>query len=126
MPSREASLENLEKAMLNWRRPRPWRSKDEAQMIRRLVFSWLTSRGSKPSGRAWARALGISHTWLQKLARKFRADPTEMWQMQGARGDPAFAQLSRAKECTQEMRGRGELRSKRRGKPGKTQESYRT
>jgi hypothetical protein len=35
-------------------------------MIRRFAFQWFTG-GRKPSGREWARQLGIGHTWLQKL-----------------------------------------------------------
>jgi hypothetical protein len=74
MPSHESSMRNLEKARARWRRPRPWRSSQEAQMIRRFVFWWLTSRGRRPSGRTWARDLGVSHTWLQKLVRELMAE----------------------------------------------------
>jgi hypothetical protein len=78
-------------------------------MIRRFVFQWFTG-GSKPSGRDWARQLGISHTWLQKLAREFQADPSEMWRQQAAKGDPRFSDLTRAQEYSRQMRQRGELR----------------
>jgi hypothetical protein len=79
-------------------------------MVRRYVLLWLTCRdASKPSGRAWARELGISHTWLQKLVREFTEDPGEMRRLQ-AYGDPTLAQLNRAKEYTRQMRERGELR----------------
>jgi hypothetical protein len=50
----------------------------------------------------WAR-LGIGHTWLQKLVREYQADPNEMWRLQERRGDPQFADLSRAREYTAEM-----------------------
>ena len=79
-------------------------------MIRRYVFQWLTCHGSRPSGRAWARALGVSHTWLQKLAREFKADPRKMWRLQATKGDPRFSDLSRAREYSRQMRERGELR----------------
>jgi hypothetical protein len=128
MPSYESSMENLEKARVRWRQPRPWRSKDEGQMIRRLVFWWSTCRDRrKPSGRDWARQLGISHTWLQKLVREFTADPSEMWRLRATRGDPQFAELSRAQECTREMKERGELRPSRRAKclkPSRSRESF--
>jgi hypothetical protein len=39
-----------------------------------------------------------------------------MWRLQAARGDPQFAELSRAKEHTQQVKERGELRSSRRQK----------
>jgi len=110
-------MRNLAKAKARWRPPRPWRSDQESQMIRRYVIQWLTCRDrNKPSGRAWARALGISHTWLHKLVREFKADPSEMWRLQVTYGDPAFAQLSLAKEYTREMRERGELRLSRRAR----------
>jgi hypothetical protein len=79
-------------------------------MVRRLVLWWLTCRDrSKPSGRAWAWELDISHTWLQKLVREFTADPSKMRPLQ-AYGDPALAQPNHAKEHTRQMGERGQLR----------------
>jgi hypothetical protein len=73
-------------------------------MIRRWVLWWHTSRDkSKPSGRAWARKLGISHVWLLKLVRQFKTNPAEVRRLQ-AYGDPTLEQLRRAKEYTQIMR----------------------
>jgi hypothetical protein len=109
MPSYESSMRNLAKARAKWRPPRPWRSSQESQMIRRIAFQWFTG-GRKPSGREWARQLGISHTWLQKLVRKFMADPNEMWRLQRANGDPKFTELSRARDYSRQMKERGELR----------------
>src|SRR5271154_3647374 len=100
MPSYESSMRNLEKARAKWRSPLPWRSSDESRMIQRLIFQWLTCRGTRPSGRAWARQLGVSHTWLQKLVRRFQADPSEMLREARHCGDPTFAQLTRAREYT--------------------------
>jgi hypothetical protein len=80
-------------------------------MIRRFVFQWFTCRDrSRPSGRVWARQLGISHTWLQKLVQEFEADPSEMWRLQRAKGDPKFTDFTRAQEYSGQMRERGELR----------------
>jgi bifunctional non-homologous end joining protein LigD len=111
MPSYESSMRNLAKARAKGCPPRPWRSKEEAEMVRRYTFWWFTCRDrSRPSGRDWARQLGITHTWLQKLVRQFEANPDEMWQMQLAYGDPTFAQFSHAKEVSKEMKRRGELR----------------
>jgi hypothetical protein len=110
MPSYESSMRNLAKAWARWRAPRPWRSSHESRMIRSYAFLWHTSCGTKPSGRAWARDLGISHTWLQKLVRRFQADANEMWRLQATRGDPRFEDLIRARECSRQMRERGELR----------------
>jgi hypothetical protein len=63
MPSYKSSMRNLAKARARWRPPRPWRSSNESLMIRRYSFQWYTARGKKPSGREWARKLGISHTY---------------------------------------------------------------
>ena len=88
------------------------------------MFQWLTCRGTKPSGRAWARALGVRHTWLQKLVREFAADPSKMWRLQAARGDPRFTELSRAREYSHMMKERGELRSSRLARTAKFFERY--
>jgi hypothetical protein len=112
MPSYESSMQNLEKAQASWRPPRPCRSSKEGEIIRRFVFLWFTCRDpNRPSGRSWAKQLGISHTWLQKLVRQFRTDPSEMWRLQARRGDPQFADLTRARELTQQMKENGLLRS---------------
>jgi hypothetical protein len=116
MPSYESSMRNLARARASGRPPRPWRSSDESRTIQRLVFQWLTCRGSRPSGRAWARNIGVSHTWLQKLVRRFLSDPTEMLREERLRGDPTFVQLTRAREYTDRMRDRGELRPAGRAK----------
>ena len=110
MPSYESSMQNLARARERWRQPRLWRSSQESQLIRRYVFQWLTCRGKKPSGREWAKELGISHTWLQRLVQRFQADPNEMWSLQRVKGDPRFEDLTHAQERSRQMRDRGELR----------------
>lgn len=110
MPTYESSMRNLAKARAVWRPPRPWRSRDEARMVRRYVFPWLTARGKRPSERAWARELGISHTWLQNLVRKFMAELNEMWRLRVVKCDAKFAELTRAREYSRQMSESGELR----------------
>jgi len=110
MGTYEAAVDNLEKAMINWRPPRPCRSAEESEMIRRLVFWWFTACGEKPSARAWARGLGISHTWMQKLIREFKANPNKGWELQAGHGDPTLKELEYARERTEELRTRGEIR----------------
>ena len=68
----------------------------------------------KPSVRSWAKGLGVSHVWILKLVRRFQADPGLVDRMEREarrRGDPTLEQLRRARERTQWMRERGELRS---------------
>ncbi|HET8926078.1 MAG TPA: hypothetical protein VFN26_24040 [Candidatus Acidoferrum sp.] len=115
----DTSIENLRKAFASERYhpPRPFRSSEEQLMVRRLALQWWTCRDrSKPTVRAWARGLGVTHVWLLKLFRKFKEDPGEVLRLQ-AYGDPTLDQLRRAREYTQRMRERGQLRSPRRRLP---------
>jgi hypothetical protein len=115
----DSSMANLRKARSSprWHAPRPWRSAEEGRMVRRFVFLWFTCRDrNKPSGRSWARELGISHTWLQKLVREFRERPDETQREMGRYGDPSLVQLNRARESSQRMRDRGEIRLSRQDK----------
>lgn len=112
MPSRESSLRNLEKARACWRPPRPWRSRQETRVIRRLVWQWFTFRGSgKWSGRAVGRRLGVSHTYIQKLVREFAIDPSRVQRQQRTYGEATLEQLSCAQERTRKQRARGHLRN---------------
>jgi|SRR5690242_4646311 len=113
--SYDASIQNLRKACARRKElgayPRPFRSKEEQLMVRRLaLWRWTCRDLNKPSARAWAKQLGVSHVWLLKLGRKFETDPGEVRRLQ-AYGDPTPEQLNRAREYTQKMRDRGELRS---------------
>jgi hypothetical protein len=69
---------------------------------------WLNSREpGKWSGRAVARYLGVSHTWIQKLVRQFSADPCGI-ERDARRHFPAtFEQLSRAQDETRKQKERG-------------------
>lgn len=115
MPSHRTSWENLYyKAWPKWRRPRPWRSNEESHVIRLCVYQWLTCRDrNRPSGRSWARQIGVSHTWVQKLARRYQSDPTEMLEESNRNSSPTFAELRRAREVTAQMRQQGKLRPAR-------------
>jgi hypothetical protein len=111
----DARMANLAKARRSprYHRPRPWRSDDESEMILRFAFQWMTCRDrSGPSARSWARQLGVSHTWLQKLVKRLKID-MELQQEVRRCGDPTLAQLAYARERTREMRMRGELRPSR-------------
>jgi integrase len=81
MGSREAALENLDKAMANWRRPRPWRSPEESRAIKSLAWIWFTCDGpgqTRESIHSVARTLGVSRSYIQKLVRTFRRNPYAM------------------------------------------------
>ena len=115
----DARMANLAKARRSprYHPPRPWRSSEESRMIRRFVWQWLTCRDrNRPSERSWARQLGVSHTWVQKLVKQLQAEPGEMQREVLRGGDPTLAQLSRARENSRQMRERGELRLSRREK----------
>lgn len=116
MPSREASLRNLEKARAAWSHPpRPWRSFKESCVIERLVWQWFSAgEMCQWSERAVARWLGVSHTYIQKLVRKFQANPERMRSTQAAFGPTTFEHLNRAREFTRRDKERGHLRLPRR------------
>jgi len=111
MPSREASLRNLEKARAAWAHPpRPWRSSWESHAIEQLAWQWFSSaEPRKWSGRAVARWLGVSHTYVQKLVRKFQTDPDRQRIIHAAAA--TFEHLDSARECTRLDRQRGRLRT---------------
>ncbi len=111
MPSREASLRNLEKARAKRRPPRPWRSRQETRVIKQLVWQWLNSgEPGKWSGRAVARWLDVSHTYIQKLVRKFQTDPDRMRRVEAGSGRASCDQLNLARQHTLQARERGYLR----------------
>lgn len=123
----DARMKNLAKARTSprYHPPRPWRSSQKSRMIRRFVWQWLTCRDrNKPSARSWARQLGVSHTWVQKLVKEFQADPSEIQREVLRAGDPTLTQFSRAREDTRRMRERGELRLFRRTKLTRFFEHY--
>lgn len=117
MGTRRAALQNLDKAMMNWRRPRPWRSKEETHAIKRLVWLWFNCCGpgqTRESIHNLSRVLQVSRSYIQKLLRAFEQDPSEMQEEDRRRGPATVEQLERAREYTRRMREHGELRPHRR------------
>jgi hypothetical protein len=93
-------MANLAKAMKSprYHPPRPWRSKEESHMIRRFALLWFTCvDSSRPSARSWAKQLGISHTWLQKLVKGFPTDSDNLYRELRRVGDPMFFRAVRVR-----------------------------
>jgi len=114
MGTYSAAMSNLDKAMLHWRRPRPWRSKAESAVIKRLVWLWFNHCGpgqTRESIHGVARTLGISRSYVQKLIRIFERNPSEMQRADQQYGPATIAQLSRAQDETRRQRERGLLRT---------------
>ena len=66
-------------------------------------------------GRPWAkyrvaRPLGVSHTWVNKLVKRFEADPDRMRRRMAAFAPTSFEKLERAREETRRQRELGWLR----------------
>jgi hypothetical protein len=95
-------------------------AKRQRQVARRGVES-----GPQPSRRAqsvtgyanrpWARYrvarfLGVSHTWVNKLVKRFEADPDRMRRKMAAFAPVSIEKLERAREETRRQRERGWLR----------------
>ena len=57
-----------------------------------------------------ARFLGVSHTWVNKLVKRFEADPDRMRRKMRAFAPASFEKLERAREETRRERERGWLR----------------
>jgi hypothetical protein len=114
----DARIRNLMKARKSprWHPPRPWRSRQETDAIKRLVWRWYTHTGpgtTRESGRVVARHLGVSHTYIQKLCRQFAIDPSQMQERdryEGRAVEAMLKELAYGLQCTQDMRERGELR----------------
>jgi hypothetical protein len=116
MPSREASLENLEKARANRRQPRPWRCSAERRLIRMFAWQWLLGHGPWCSGRKLAQWLGVSHTYIQKLSRTLSRDESDFLREVRCYGGPSREALRRAREESRRERERGLLRTQPRFK----------
>lgn len=116
MPSREASLRNLARARVNWRPPRPWRSRSESRLIRSFVWHWHLGHGPWCSGRALARWLGVSHTYVQRLTRTLSRNENDFLREVARHGIPTVEGLKRAREESQQQRERGLLRTQHRWK----------
>ncbi|MFZ0639731.1 MAG: hypothetical protein WA020_02030 [Candidatus Acidiferrales bacterium] len=57
-----------------------------------------------------ARFLGVSHTWVNKLVKRFEADPDRMRRKMAAFAPASIEKLERAREETLRQRERGWLR----------------
>ena len=119
--ARRARLVNMAKARAARKRaPRPWRSGLESRVIEQLVWQWwLAARPSyaqnASAGKPWARLrvaglLGVSHTWVNKLVKRFEADPERMRRRMAAFAPATMEKLERAREETRRQREMGWLR----------------
>ena len=135
MPSREASLRNLEKARARWRAPLPWRCPQESRLIKRLAWQYFTGAGPRCSLRGLARRLGVSLIYVQKLRQQLKTHPQpELVRLVSGYGQvgisangqlrsphfrilATFDELRDAQVRSAQMRLRGQLRQSFRGKP---------
>jgi hypothetical protein len=116
MPSRESSLRNLKKAQANGSPPRPWRSRAESRAIRMITWQSLLDHGPWCSGRALARWLGVSHTYVQKFSRTLSKNDGDFLRQVRYFGAPSIDGLRRAREESGKQRERGLLRTQPRWK----------
>jgi hypothetical protein len=71
--------------------------------------------GHAPAGRPWAkqrvaRFLDVSHTWVNRLVKRFETDPDRMRRRMAACAPASFEKLERAREETRRQRKFGWLR----------------
>jgi len=108
----QARLINIQKARAARRRPPlPWRSFLESRVIEQLVWQWWLSPGTRkwPAVRV-ARLLGVSHTWVNKLVRRFRSDPDRFRRRYAPFPPATLDKLQRARKETLWQRQHGWLR----------------
>src|SRR5271170_3158590 len=136
--ARRARLINMAKARAARKRePLRWRSGLESRIIEQLVWQWWQEnsrrrlvvsdwknqleipRRSVPRNnnetKYWsrqrvARFLGVSHTWINKLVKKFEVDPDRERRRMAAFAPATFEKLERARKETERQRQFGWLR----------------
>ena len=128
--ARLARLVNIKKARAARKRePLRWRSGLVSRIIEQLVWQWWVETSgewrvasvrknqgqTREAGRPWAkqrvaRFLEVSHTWVNKLVKRFEADPDRMRRQMAACAPASFEKLERAREETRRQRKFGWLR----------------
>jgi hypothetical protein len=109
--ARHARLVNIQKARAARRRaPLPWRSGLESRVIEQLVWQWWQSPAPRWPAYRVARLLGVSHTWVNKLAKRFKSDPARFRRRHAPFSPATLEKLQRAREETLWRRQHGWLR----------------
>jgi hypothetical protein len=109
--ARQARLINIQKARAARRRaPLPWRSGLESRVIEQLVWQWWQSPAPKWPAVRVARLLGVSHTWVNKLAKRFRSDPARFRRRYFPFVPATLEKLEHARQETLWHRTHGRLR----------------
>lgn len=124
--ARQSRLVNMAKARAARKRePLRWRSGLESRIIEQLVWQWwvesrvetreVAAYAKGSAGRPWAkqrvaRLLDVSHTWVNKLVKRFEAEPDRMRRRMAACAPASFEKLERAREETRRQRKFGWLR----------------
>ena len=107
----QARLINIQKARAARRRaPLPWRSGLESQIIEQLVWQWWLSPDPRWPAYRVARLLGVSHTWVNKLAKRFQSDPARFRRRYFPFAPATLEKLDRARQETLWRRRHGWLR----------------
>jgi|HubBroStandDraft_1064217.scaffolds.fasta_scaffold06174_7 hypothetical protein len=109
--ARQARLINIQKARAARRRaPLPWRSGLESRVIEQLVWQWWQSPAPKWPAVRVARLLGVSHTWVNKLAKRFQSDSARFHRRYFPFAPATLEKLDHARQETLWHRQHGRLR----------------
>jgi hypothetical protein len=92
-----------------------WMQRDSQSRAGRVNPAPTKANRPATAGKPWAkyrvaRFLGVSHTWVNKLVKRFEADPDRMRRKMAAFAPASFEKLERAREETRRQRERGWLR----------------
>ena len=112
----EHHAKTCEKRRLPESRPGPGAANQSLVLIRSFAWQWHLGRGPWCSGRALARWLGVSHTYIQKLTRTLSRNESDFLREVAYSGLPTNEGLRRAREESRQQRERGWLRTQRRWK----------
>lgn len=97
------SLKNLKKAL-------PWRSPDEARLVRMFVWKYLLGQGPQCCPFALARWLGIQESYIRLLRKKLPLDEAAFLAEAERTGAPTLEALRAARIKSRSMRAQGLLR----------------
>lgn len=100
----QRDLENIKKAL-------PWRSPDEARLVRMFIWKYLLGHGPQCTPFALARWLGVQESFVRLLRKKLPLNQAAFDQAAKQNGAPTLAALAAARQKSRQMRKQGLLRT---------------
>jgi hypothetical protein len=112
--------------LLNLKKALPWRSPDEARLVRMFTWKYLLGHGPQCTPYALAKWLGVQESYIRHLRKKLPTNPTNPAGQAAAQaafdlecqqnGPPTLEALREARIKSRSMRAKGLLRTQPRWK----------